>query len=139
MFDNYDPTKTTKETEEAQKDGTIKVTVSIREKKTVKERLSETINKLKNIKREDFIVFVCAMRLSSMYVLQGLVGVFTFTIYQPNWTYKSSLKLSTALADQRNIKNEQKEKQEKENEEIEIQKKRPKDMEEWLKRLQENQ
>jgi hypothetical protein len=144
MFDSYDPSKTTKELDEAPKtteeqiadaNGGIIAKVKFYKKKSLKERVLTVINNVRKADKESYRVFWLSQRLNGMYVLQGLVGLFSLTMYQPMWTSGASLKLSVAISDQRAKNKIKKEASLPEDEKTAVEK--PKDFDDWLKKFQE--
>jgi len=144
IFDSYDPTKTARELQEAppttekqvaDPNGGILAKVTIYQKKTLKERVQTTINNIRRIDKDSVKVFTLSLRLNLMYIFQGLAGLCSLTMYQPTWTTRSSLMLSVAISDQRNKKQLEKEKDLEEDKKTVTEK--PKDIDEWLRKFQE--
>lgn len=141
MFDNYDPTKTPAEQEQSTKqaDGLIRVKGKYYDKKTLKERILTVINNVKSADKYSIAVFKLSMINHFMGVAQGLCGLFTLTLWEPRWTYKASLKLAVAIADENTERERVAELNEQDSERDSKVNAKPKDIDEWLKRFQEGQ
>lgn len=86
----YDPTLTPKEQDE-QKDapqGGATYRIEYRENKTLMGRIKTIINSI-NTDADSIKTFYYAMKSSLLYVAQGLVGLVTLTLWQPNWTTRA--------------------------------------------------
>lgn len=86
----YDPTMTPKQAEEAEKST---VTINVGVAKTPLERLKTFFSKV-SFDKDTLKMFAYKMQLQLGYILQGLVGLITLTIYTPTLTYTANCNIA---------------------------------------------